>query len=94
MEITSVKIRKFEKEGSRMKASASVTIDDCFAIHDIRIIDGTNGLFVAMPNKKLKAEDSKYLDIVHPLNQETRDMFTNKILKAYDEADTPEEIEE
>jgi len=82
-----VRIRKFDKEGSRMKASASVTIDDCIAIHDIRIIEGVNGLFVAMPNKKIRAEEAKYLDIVHPLNQETRDLFTDKILEAYNEAE-------
>ena len=52
MKITSVTVRKIEKENSRMKGIASVLIDDCFAVHDIRIIDGDNGLFIAMPSKK------------------------------------------
>lgn len=85
MEITSVTIRKEEKENSRMKGKASVLIDDCFAIHDIRIIDGNDGLFIAMPSRQ-KA-NGEYRDVAHPINQETREMFQKKILEAYKNAE-------
>lgn len=81
MKITSVNVRKIEKEGSRMKGIASVLIDDCFAIHDIRIIEGENGLFIAMPSKKTPSGD--YRDIAHPINPETRTVFEEAILEAY-----------
>ena len=81
MEITSVTVRKEEKENSRMRGKASVLIDDCFAIHDIRIIEGNDGLFIAMPSRQ-KA-NGEYRDIAHPINQETRKMFQDKILEAY-----------
>lgn len=84
MEITSVTIRKEEKENSKMKGKASVLIDDCFAIHDIRIIEGNNGLFIAMPSRQ-KA-NGEYRDIAHPINSETRKMFEDKILEAYKNA--------
>lgn len=90
MEITSVKVRKFEKEGSKMKGLASVIIDDCFAVHDIRIIEGDNGLFVAMPSRKVTGtEDSevKFKDIAHPINKEAREMFEKKIFEAYENAE-------
>ena len=85
MEITSVKIRKFEREGSRMKGFASVVVDNAFAIHDIRIIEGDNGLFIAMPSRKTPT--GEYKDTVHPINQEVRTMFEKEILDAYDKAD-------
>ena len=85
MEITSVTIRKVEKEDSRMKGIASVLLDDCFAIHDIRIIEGDNGLFVAMPSRKTSVGD--YRDIAHPINPETRKMFEDKVLDAYNKAE-------
>ena len=66
MKITNVVIKKVEKEDSRLKGMASVTVDNCIAIHNIRIIDGDKGLFIAMPSKKV--EDGKFLDIVHPIN--------------------------
>ena len=81
MKITSVNVRKIEKEGSRMKGIASVLIDDCFAVHDIRIIEGENGLFIAMPSKKTPSGD--YRDIAHPINPETRTVFEDAILEAY-----------
>ena len=65
MNITKVDVHKVEKEGSRMKGVASVLIDDCLAIHDIRIIEGDEGLFIAMPSRK--TNDDKYKDIVHPV---------------------------
>ena len=83
MKITSVNVRKVEKEDSRMKGIASVLIDDCFAVHDIRIIEGDNGLFIAMPSRKTAT--GGYRDIAHPINQEVRQMFTDAILKEYEE---------
>ena len=73
MKITSVNVRKIEKEGSRMKGIASVLLDDSFAVHDIRIIEGEKGLFIAMPSKKTPTGD--YRDIAHPINPEVRSMF-------------------
>jgi len=85
MEITSVTVRKVEKEDSRMKGIASILIDDCFAIHDIRIIEGDKGLFIAMPSRKTAT--GGYRDIAHPINPETRAMIEEPILKAYNEAE-------
>ena len=85
MEITSVTVRKEEKENSKMRGKASVLIDDCFVIHDIRIIEGNDGLFIAMPSRQ-KA-NGEYRDIAHPINQETRKMFQDKILEAYKNAE-------
>ena len=85
MKITSVNVRKVEKEESRMKGIASVVVDDCFAIHDIRIIEGDNGLFVAMPSRKTSV--GEYRDIAHPINPETRKMFEDKVLEAYNNAE-------
>jgi len=85
MEITSVTVRKRERENSRMKGIASVIIDDCFKIHDIRIIEGDNGLFIAMPSRKTTT--GGYRDIAHPMNSETRELFEKAILEAYDKAE-------
>lgn len=87
MKITSVNVRKIEKESSRMKGIASVLLDDSFAVHDIRIIEGENGLFIAMPSKK--TPNGGYRDIAHPINAEVRSMFEEAILKAYEEAEDP-----
>ena len=92
MKITSVNVRKIEKEGSRMKGIASVSLDDSFAVHDIRIIEGEKGLFIAMPSKKTPTGD--YRDIAHPINPEGRSMFEEAILKAYEEAEEPASTEE
>lgn len=81
MKITSVSVRKEEKEDSRMKGRASVVLDDCFVVRDIRIIEGDNGLFIAMPSRKTAT--GKYRDIAHPINQEVRDMFEDAIIEAY-----------
>ena len=85
MQITSVSVRKIEKEGSRMKGIASILLDDSFAIHDIRIIEGDNGLFIAMPSRKTAT--GGYRDIAHPISQEVRSMFEKEILDAYEKAD-------
>ena len=92
MKITSVNVRKIEKEGSRMKGIASVLLDDSFAVHDIRIIEGEKGLFIAMPSKKTPTGD--YRDIAHPINPEVRSMFEEAILKPYEEAEEPASTEE
>ena len=85
MKITSVSVRKITKENSRLRGIASVLIDDAFAIHDIRIIEGDNGLFIAMPSKK--TQTGGYRDIAHPINPEVRAMFQDKILEAYNNVD-------
>jgi len=85
MKITSINVRKEEKENSRMRGKASVTLDDCFVIHDIRIIEGNEGLFIAMPSRQ--KSNGEYRDVAHPINQETRNMFQEEILKAYNEAE-------
>jgi len=92
MKITTVNVRKIEKEGSRMKGIASVLLDDSFAVHDIRIIEGEKGLFIAMPSKKTPT--GGYRDIAHPINPEVRAMFEETIIKAYDEAEDPVDSEE
>ena len=85
MQITSVNVKKIEKEDSRMKGIASVLIDDCFAIRDIRIIEGNEGLFIAMPSRK--NAEGEYHDIAHPINAETRKMFEDAIFEAYAKED-------
>ena len=88
MKITSVSIRKVEKEDSRMKGIVSVLLDDSFAVHDIRIIEGEKGLFIAMPSKKTPTGD--YRDIAHPINPEVRSMFEEKIIEEYKKIENKE----
>ena len=85
MKITSVNVHKIEKENSRMKGIAVVTLDDCFVVRNIRIIEGTDKLFIAMPSRKTPV--GEYKDIAHPINQEVRTMFEKEILDAYDKAE-------
>lgn len=85
MKISEVRVRKVDKEDSKLKAVASVTIDDCFVVHDIKIIQGESALFIAMPSKKTK--EGEYKDIAHPINPETRQELSEAILKAYDAAE-------
>ena len=87
MKITSVNVRKIDKESSRMKGIASVLIDDSFAVHDIRIIEGDNGLFIAMPSRKTAT--GGYRDIAHPINPQVRTMFEEAIFEAYENAEEP-----
>ena len=89
MEITKVRVHKVDREGSRLKGYASVTIDDCFVVNNIRIIEGENRLFCAMPSRKVS--DDKFEDIVHPTNAETREMFESKILEEYNNPTEKEE---
>lgn len=84
MQITDVRVRKVEKEG-KMKAVVSITIDDEFVVHDIKVIDGEKGLFIAMPSRK--ASDGEYRDIAHPINSETRQHIQQLILDAYKKAE-------
>ena len=95
MDITDVRIRKVGEEG-KMKAIASVTFDDEFVVHDIKVIEGRNGLFIAMPSRKMN--DGNYRDIAHPLISETRVRINNAVLSAYEnmeseELDEPAEME-
>ena len=92
MKITSVNVRTIDKEGSRMKGIASVLLDDSFAVHDIRIIEGDNGLFIAMPSRKTAT--GGYRDIAHPINPEVRAMFEEAILEAYEKAEDEPSTEE
>lgn len=82
MNITDIRIRLVTKEDSKLKAVASFTIDNAFVVHDVKIIEGTNGNFIAMPSKQAPGGD--YRDIVHPLNTETREQISSAILAAYD----------
>ena len=93
MNITDVRVRKVAKEG-KMKAVVSITIDDEFVVHDIKVIEGEKGLFIAMPSRK--ATDGEYRDIAHPINSATRDRIQRLILDKYDEvmAAEPEEAME
>ncbi|MDD2968139.1 MAG: septation regulator SpoVG [Lachnospiraceae bacterium] len=83
MIITDVRVRKIAKEG-KMKAIVSITIDDEFVVHDIKVIEGEKGLFIAMPSKK--ATDGEYRDIAHPINSATRENIQNIILQHYEKA--------
>ena len=83
MNISEVRIRLVKKDDSKLKAVASITIDDCFVVHDIKVIDGTDGLFIAMPSRK--TNEGEFKDIAHPLNTETREELKNVILSAYNE---------
>lgn len=83
MKITDVRVRKIAKEG-KMKAIVSITLDEEFVVHDIKVIEGEKGLFIAMPSKK--AADGEYRDIAHPINSDTRDRIQATILESYEKA--------
>ena len=89
MQITDVRVRKVAKEG-KMRAVVSITIDNEFVVHDIKVIEGEKGLFIAMPSRK--ASDGEYRDIAHPINSDTRDRIQALILEKYKE--TASETEE
>ena len=88
MKITSVTVRKITKENSRLRGIASVLLDDSFAIHDIRIIEGDNGLFIAMPSRQTST--GEYRDVCHPINPDVRSEFTEAIIDEYDEVSEEE----
>jgi len=87
MNITDIRVRRINKEG-KMKAVVSITIDEVFVIHDIKVIEGEKGLFIAMPGKK--TADGEFRDICHPITSATRDELQKKILDAYDAAPVEE----
>lgn len=88
MQITDVRIRKITAEG-KMKAIVSVTLDNEFVVHDIKVIDGQNGLFIAMPSRK--TPDGEFKDIAHPINTSTREKIQTAILKEYEKVMSEEE---
>jgi len=83
MQITDVRVRKIDKEG-KMRAIVSITLDNEFVVHDIKVIEGEKGLFIAMPSRK--ASDGEYRDIAHPINSETRELMQSVILAKYEAA--------
>jgi stage V sporulation protein G len=83
MQVTDVRVRRIAKEG-KMKAVVSITIDQVFVVHDIKVIEGVKGLFIAMPSKK--SADGEYRDIAHPINTETRAMLESIILEEYEKS--------
>lgn len=91
MTITDVRIRKIATEG-KMKAIVSVTFDNEFVVHDIKVIEGQNGLFIAMPSRK--TPDGEFKDIAHPINTDTREKIQGSILDAYEKALNEETTEE
>ena len=90
MQITDVRVRKVAKE-RKLKAVVSITMDEEFVVHDIKVIEGEKGLFIAMPSKK--AVDGEYRDIAHPINSETREKIQSIILENYEKVleEAPEE---
>lgn len=91
MNITDVRVRRVAKEG-KMKAVFSITIDEEFVVHDIKVIEGEKGLFIAMPSRK--ATDGEYRDIAHPINSATREKIQNIILEKYEQVLAEEPVEE
>lgn len=89
MEVTDVRLRRVNTEG-RMRAIASITIDHEFVVHDIRVIDGNNGMFVAMPSKR--TPDGEFRDIAHPISSHTREKIQGAVLAEYEKAGDIEEV--
>lgn len=84
MKISDIRVRILAKEDNKMRAVASMTIEDCFVVHDIRIIEGSKGNFIAMPSRKIS--NGEYKDICHPIDTATRNNIEAQILEAYDNA--------
>lgn len=82
MKISDIRIRLVKKDDSKLKAVASITIDECFVVHDIKIIEGNEGYFIAMPSRK--TSEGEYKDTVHPLNTETRERIRDLVLKEFE----------
>ncbi len=82
VKISDVRVRLVQKEDSKLKAVASITIDECFVVHDIKIIEGQEGYFIAMPSRK--TSEGEYKDIVHPINTETREQIIKLVIDAFD----------
>ena len=92
MNITEVRVRLVKKDDSKLKAVASITIDDCFVIHDIKVIKGTEGLFISMPSRK--TPEGEFKDIVHPINTETREKISKQVIEAYENQEKAESAAE
>ncbi|SEQ30141.1 stage V sporulation protein G [Lachnospiraceae bacterium RM5] len=90
MQITDIRVRRITKEG-KMKAVVSITFDDDFVVHDIKVIEGEKGLFIAMPSRK--AADGEYRDIAHPINSDTRAKMQQLILEKYEQTEDVVESE-
>ncbi|PTH18079.1 septation regulator SpoVG [Staphylococcus auricularis] len=84
MKVTDIRLRKIQTDG-RMKALVSITLDESFVVHDLRVIEGNSGLFVAMPSKR--TSDGEFRDIAHPINSEMRQEIQDAVMKVYDETD-------
>ena len=84
MKVTDVRLRKIDTDG-RMKALVSITLDESFVVHDLRVIEGNSGLFVAMPSKR--TPDGEFRDIAHPINSDMRQEIQDAVMKVYDETD-------
>ena len=82
MNITEVRVRLVKKDEGKLKAVASITIDDCFVVHDVKILEGNDDFFIAMPSKK--TPEGEYKDIVHPLNTETREIIKAAVLGEFE----------
>ncbi|MBO7711398.1 MAG: septation regulator SpoVG [Lachnospiraceae bacterium] len=91
MKITDVRIRKIARDG-KMKAVVSITLDDEFVVHDIKVIEGEKGLFIAMPSRRTTT--GEYKDIAHPINSQTREQIQEMILNEYQRALTEEDLTE
>lgn len=88
LKISDIRVRIIKKDDSKLKAVASMTIDDCFVVHDIKIVEGTQGYFISMPSRKTM--DGEYKDTVHPLNTETRNQIESAILAEFEKAQKEE----
>lgn len=91
MDITDIRIRKVEADG-KLKAYVTVTFDDCFVVHNVKIIEGKSGTFIAMPSRKTKT--GEYKDVAHPINSDFRQSLQNKILEAFEQKPEGNEEEE
>lgn len=82
MKISDVRVRLIQNEESKLKAIASITIEECFVVHDIRVLEGKQGYFVCMPNRK--TPDGQHKDVAHPINTETREQVNKVVLDAFE----------
>lgn len=83
MKITDIRLRLVQNEETKLKAVANITFDECFVVHDIKVLDGANGYFVSMPTRK--TPDGEYRDIAHPIKTSTRNEITKAIIAKYEE---------
>lgn len=90
MDISDIRIRKIDS-GDRLKAFVTITFDECFVVHNIKIIEGKNGIFIAMPSRR--TQSGEYKDVVHPINSDFRNSLQERILGAYDRGENVELVE-